>query len=315
MTGRRLTFLQACAELGFGVEDMHAVGDNSSSASDGENEEIFENDENSYDDEDREEQSVVDDEGDISIYEESSENDDSEENEFENENILANGIHYTMQPLAVRRRRRNILTPCPRTLANPVNEKEAFHLFMHEDILRTILRYTNMKARQVRRSLRRPDNYSLPFSMKELLAGLAIIVRAGSDRDNFTELENLWSEEDGKPFYRACMAIRRFKYLIRCLRFDNSNTREVRKEENKFAAVSEIWELFLSSLRRYLQCDENITIDEQLVGYRGRIPGRTYMPSKPRKYGLKIFWACESSSGYALNGLIYGGRNPNEGVQ
>ena len=32
------------------------------------------------------------------------------------------------------------------------------------------------------------------------------------------------------------------------------------------------------------------------------------MPSKPRKYALKIFWACESSTGYALNAMAYGGR-------
>ena len=49
-------------------------------------------------------------------------------------------------------------------------------------------------------------------------------------------------------------------------------------------------------------------MDEQLVGYRSRIPGRTYMPSKPRKYGLKIFWACESSTGYALKAIAYSGK-------
>ena len=32
------------------------------------------------------------------------------------------------------------------------------------------------------------------------------------------------------------------------------------------------------------------------------------MPSKPRKYGLKIFWACESSTGYALNAIADGGK-------
>ena len=44
------------------------------------------------------------------------------------------------------------------------------------------------------------------------------------------------------------------------------------------------------------------------MGYRGRIPGRTYMPSKPRKYGLKIFWVCESITGYTLNAIAYGGK-------
>ena len=49
-------------------------------------------------------------------------------------------------------------------------------------------------------------------------------------------------------------------------------------------------------------------MDEQLVGYRGKIPGRTYMPSKPRKYGVKFYWLCEATTGFALNGMIYSGR-------
>ena len=38
------------------------------------------------------------------------------------------------------------------------------------------------------------------------------------------------------------------------------------------------------------------------------------MPSKPRKYGIKIFWICESESGFALNGIIYTGRQPNQPI-
>ena len=32
------------------------------------------------------------------------------------------------------------------------------------------------------------------------------------------------------------------------------------------------------------------------------------MPSNPRKYCLKIFWECESSTGYTLNTVAYGGK-------
>ena len=98
------------------------------------------------------------------------------------------------------------------------------------------------------------------------------------------------------------------QFLLRCISFHYWHTREERKTLNKFAAVSEVWEIFLKNIRRVYIPNESITVDEQLVGYRGRIPGRTYMPSKPRKYGLKIFWACESSTGYALNAMAYGGR-------
>ena len=159
--------------------------------------------------------------------------------------------------------------------------------------------------------MRKPDSTSLPFKFFELKAGLALI-RAGSDRDNFTDINDLWKPGDSKPFYRATMSVRRFKFLLRCLRFDNFYTREDRKQDDQFAAIRDIWEMFLLNLRRFYIPDANLTIDEQLLGYRGRVPGRIYMKSKPRKHGLKIFWCCESSTGYALNRIVYGGRRRNQ---
>ena len=100
----------------------------------------------------------------------------------------------------------------------------------------------------------------------------------------------------------------RFKCFLRCVRFDNWHTREQRKINDKFAAISEIWGLILGSTQRVYVLDDCITVDEQLVGYIGRIPSRTYMPSKPRKYGLKLFWAFESSTGYALIAIAYAGK-------
>ena len=99
-----------------------------------------------------------------------------------------------------------------------------------------------------------------------------------------------------------------FKFLLRCFRFDNWHTQEERKVHNKFAAVAEIWDIFLINLRRSYIPDDRITVDEQLVGYCGRIPNRTYIQSKPQKYGLKIFWTWEPSSGYVLNDIPYGGK-------
>ena len=54
-------------------------------------------------------------------------------------------------------------------------------------------------------------------------------------------------------------------------------------------------------------------MDEQRVGYHGKIPGRTYMPTKPRKYGVKFFWLCETTTGFALKGMIYSGRESDSG--
>ena len=58
---------------------------------------------------------------------------------------------------------------------------------------------------------------------------------------------------------------------------------------DKFVAVSEIRCCSLRNARRVYIPGERITVNEQLVGYHDRIPGSTYIPSKPKKYDLKTF--------------------------
>ncbi|GBP47724.1 PiggyBac transposable element-derived protein 4 [Eumeta japonica] len=48
---------------------------------------------------------------------------------------------------------------------------------------------------------------------------------------------------------------------------------------------------------------ENLTIDEQLVPFRGRVSFKQYLPSKPDKYGMKIWWICDSKTSYPY--LVY----------
>ena len=56
----------------------------------------------------------------------------------------------------------------------------------------------------------------------------------------------------------------------------------------------------------------NLTIDEQLVTFRGRCPFRQYMPSKPEKYGIKIWAICDSTAHYVLKMNVYKGREIGE---
>ena len=65
--------------------------------------------------------------------------------------------------------------------------------------MRTVLRYTNRKCSEVQSTLSTNQNYH-DFLMEEFKAALAVILRAGSDRDNFTELQNLWDVGDSKHF-------------------------------------------------------------------------------------------------------------------
>ena len=44
------------------------------------------------------------------------------------------------------------------------------------------------------------------FTFDELMAGIGILLRAGKDRDNRTDLNELWNHKEGRPFFKACMS-------------------------------------------------------------------------------------------------------------
>ena len=86
------------------------------------------------------------------------------------------------------------------------------------------------------------------------------------------------------------MSINRFKFFIRAIRFDNYRDRAARLQNNHLDQIGvQVCEDFMFS-------EDTLTVDEQFVDYRGTMPGRTYIPSKSRKYDVKIFWLCEENS-------------------
>ena len=44
-----------------------------------------------------------------------------------------------------------------------------------------------------------------------------------------------------------------------------------------------------------------------MIGFKGRLKFRQYMPAKPTKYGIKVWMAADASNGYVLNCSVYEG--------
>lgn len=64
----------------------------------------------------------------------------------------------------------------------------------------------------------------------------------------------------------------------------------------------------LNNSNPILEFIANLTIDEQLFPFRGRTPFTQYMPNKPAKYGIKVWWINDAENGYPCFGEIYVGR-------
>jgi hypothetical protein len=95
------------------------------------------------------------------------------------------------------------------------------------------------------------------------------------------------------------------------LRFDDKSDRGGRRADDKLAApIRYFWEHWEEILSKFYNPGTNVTVDEQLVGFRGRCPFKQYIPKKPAKYGVKIWTLCDSASSYSLKAQVYTGKPP-----
>ncbi|KAM3911226.1 piggyBac transposable element-derived protein 4-like [Leptodactylus fuscus] len=124
--------------------------------------------------------------------------------------------------------------------------------------------------------------------------------------------KSLWNCETDRHIFRATMCLERFHDISRVLWFDSKTDRMERRAKDKLAPIRNVWNQWVEILPKLYNSGENVTADEQLVAFRGRCPFRQYIPSKPAKYGIKIWTLYDSKRSYALNVQVYTGKAPDE---
>jgi hypothetical protein len=190
---------------------------------------------------------------------------------------------------------------------------EVFKRFFTENISFVIINETNRHARQVTQEWneKHPTSKQREWSdltSTELDAFIGILLAMGVSHNNMQKASVLW-HTDSLPIFRAAMSYNRFIVLTKYIRFDDSRTRAFRQQTDKAAPIRDIWNFLNENLAKNYEPHENVTIDEQLFPYRGRTKFTQFIPSKPAKYGIKVWWACDAKTKYPLQGKLYTGKN------
>ena len=118
-------------------------------------------------------------------------------------------------------------------------------------------------------------------------------------------LRALYDMRDGIPLFRAAMSEERFEQLKHCLRFDDPLRRQ---KEDKIAPVRHLIEQYNDRILELYVPGAYLTIDEMLIEFHGRVGMKQYIPSKPGKFGLKVFWVAESDTAMPLRAILYSGK-------
>lgn len=184
----------------------------------------------------------------------------------------------------------------------------AWNLLIDNNILEEIALRTNQEIDRKVQNIQNKQSYHINTSIDEIKAFFGLLYLSGAQRVASTNLEELWSVVFGTSVYRTTMPLNRFKFLAVCLRFDNKETRQERRAADKFAPIRDVWTKFIDNSKSLYTPSEFVTIDEQLLGFRGKCPFRVYLQNKPDKYGLKVVMMNDAKTYYMLNAIPYVGK-------
>ncbi|XP_067130210.1 piggyBac transposable element-derived protein 4-like [Centruroides vittatus] len=109
------------------------------------------------------------------------------------------------------------------------------------------------------------------------------------------------------PFFFENMTENRFHLLRKFLHF-NDNTLFVPTATNKrLFKLKPVFDYLIRKWQSAYTPGRNISIDESLLLWKGRLQWRVYIPKKRARYGMESFQLCESSTGYVHNMIMYTG--------
>lgn len=201
---------------------------------------------------------------------------------------------------------------------------DAFNLFFTDDIMKQIQEYTNKEIDRQRSQYKsdreraedetefatttvRPT-FTKHTTITELRALFGIYIMTGVLNMNHVTVKELFDRYSGVCYFRATMPQARFEFLTNCLRFDDRSTREERRIVDRLAPIRTLFDHIVQRSQDLYVPSEYCTVDEQLLAFRGRCPFKTYIPSKPDKYGIKILMMCDAKTFYMINAKVYTGK-------
>lgn len=233
-----------------------------------------------------------------------SDGDDSEEY------IGKDGYVWSTEPRKARRTpQRNIVIgkPGPKNAAiQATTPEEAFRIFINDDIITIVTKWTNQKIKLVRDTFKFRQGYSYDITNKETQAFIGVLIFLGATKSSMEAISSIWAQDGtGKPLCISAMSQKRFTFISYCLRFDDKLNREERKKNDKLAPIREIFDMFVNACHSNYTPGPECTVDESLLSFRGRCGFKQYIPNKPSKYGIKLFVLADNDTSYSVKSIVY----------
>lgn len=210
-----------------------------------------------------------------------------------------------------RRSASNVFRPGASLIPRVTAEYECFKLFVDDFVFEKIVENTNSFIEHAKQKSYINNTCAYPTDIEEIEAFFGLQILFGSMKTSRTQIKHLWNSNGiGWDVCMCSMSYHRFSFLMTVIHFDDYRTRNNRKKADKFCHIREIFDHIVANFQKYYTLSEGVTIDEQLLPFRGRCSFKQYIPSKPACYGIKTFAMVDSLTFYTFNLETYLGKQP-----
>ncbi|KAG8237447.1 hypothetical protein J437_LFUL015975 [Ladona fulva] len=188
-----------------------------------------------------------------------------------------------------------------------------FESFFDEYLINLITEQTNLYADQciqssfLKKFSRAKDWH--PVKPGEIRVFFGLIILQGIVSKPVEEW--YWSKKQAiaTPFFAQVMSYRRFVLIKRYLHFSDNSVFD--RDTHRNSKLNKIWPVIVQLNKKFsslLTPDRDLSIDESLMLYKGRLGWIQYIPLKRSRFGVKTFMLCESKTGYIWSFIIYTGK-------
>ena len=184
-----------------------------------------------------------------------------------------------------------------------------FELYFTDEICEFIVNETNRYASQtinkkelsVKSRMRRWK----PVTVSEVRQYIAIFLYQGVLWKPTYEMYYTTNPLFASAGIKWLLSYNKFKLIDKFIHFVDSSTLP-----NKYPVLSKIstvWDYLTKKFQEVYTPTQNISIDESLLLWKGRLSWKQCIRSKSARFGIKTFSLCESDSGYVWKSILYTG--------
>lgn len=185
-----------------------------------------------------------------------------------------------------------------------------FHLLIPDPFLATIVDETNRYAEQQQEQSRKRDAQWKPVTLEEVKLFLAIGIMMGIHKLPRQKL--YWARDDrlNVPSISQLMSQNRYEKISKYLHLNN-NANYVKRGFPGFDPLFKLRPLLdctTETFKKYYLPNRELSIDEAMIRFNGRLYFKQYIRQKPSPWGIKVWCCADPKNGYLLTYDVYTGK-------